>query len=70
MDYSRYHYLSAERKDKILIVSFNRPESLNAINAASAYRTLAYLCRYRPGSRNGSRRFDRQRAGILRWWRY
>ncbi|MEW6298086.1 MAG: enoyl-CoA hydratase-related protein [Thermodesulfobacteriota bacterium] len=34
MDYSRYHYLSAERKDKILTVAFNRPESLNAINAA------------------------------------
>ncbi len=33
MDYSRYHYLSAERKDKILTVAFNRPESLNAINA-------------------------------------
>lgn len=33
MDYSRYHYLSAERKDKILTVSFNRPDSLNAINA-------------------------------------
>jgi enoyl-CoA hydratase len=33
MDYSRYHYLSAERKDKVLTVSFNRPESLNAINA-------------------------------------
>ncbi|MGH7964207.1 MAG: enoyl-CoA hydratase/isomerase family protein [Candidatus Binatia bacterium] len=34
MDYSRYHYLSVERKDKVLTVSFNRPESLNAINAA------------------------------------
>lgn len=34
MEYSRYHYLSAERKDKILVVSFNRPDSLNAINAA------------------------------------
>jgi len=34
MDYSRYHYLSAERKDKVLVVSFNRPDSLNAINAA------------------------------------
>ena len=34
MDYSRYHYLSVERKDKILVVSLNRPESLNAINAA------------------------------------
>jgi enoyl-CoA hydratase len=33
MDYSRYHYLSTERKDKVLILSFNRPESLNAINA-------------------------------------
>lgn len=33
MNYSRYHYLSAERKDKIVTVSFNRPESLNAINA-------------------------------------
>ena len=33
MDYSRYHYLSVERKDKLLTVSFNRPESLNAINA-------------------------------------
>jgi len=34
MDYSRYHYLSVERKDKVLVVSLNRPESLNAINAA------------------------------------
>ena len=34
MEYSRYHYLSVERKDKILVVSLNRPESLNAINAA------------------------------------
>jgi enoyl-CoA hydratase len=33
VDYSRYHYLSAERKDKVLTLSFNRPESLNAINA-------------------------------------
>ena len=33
MDYSGYHYLSAERKDRVLTVSFNRPESLNAINA-------------------------------------
>ena len=33
MDYSGYHYLSAERKDRVLMVSFNRPESLNAINA-------------------------------------
>lgn len=34
MDYSRYHYLSAERKDKVLTIAFNRPDSLNAINAA------------------------------------
>ena len=34
MEYSRYHYLSVERKDKVLVVAFNRPESLNAINAA------------------------------------
>ena len=33
MDYSRYHHLSAERKDKILTLAFNRPDSLNAINA-------------------------------------
>ena len=33
MDYSGYHYLSAERKDRVLTVAFNRPESLNAINA-------------------------------------
>jgi len=33
MDYSGYHYLSAERKDRVLTVSFNRPESLNAISA-------------------------------------
>ena len=33
MDYSRYHYLSVERKEKVLIVALNRPESLNAINA-------------------------------------
>src|SRR2546428_5419930 len=34
MDYSRYHSLRCERQDKVLIVSFNRPEALNAINAA------------------------------------
>ena len=33
MDYSRYQCLKAERKDGILTVAFNRPESLNAINA-------------------------------------
>lgn len=33
MDYSRYHHLSAERKNKILTLAFNRPDSLNAINA-------------------------------------
>src|SRR4029453_6893790 len=33
MDYSRYHYLSVERKEKVLVVALNRPESLNAINA-------------------------------------
>ena len=34
MDYSRYHSLSCERQDAVLIVSLNRPEALNAINAA------------------------------------
>ena len=34
MDYSRYHSLSCERQDTVLIVSLNRPEALNAINAA------------------------------------
>ena len=33
MDYSRYHSLSCERQDTVLIVSFNRPEALNAVNA-------------------------------------
>jgi enoyl-CoA hydratase len=33
MDYSRYHHISVERKDKVLVVALNRPESLNAINA-------------------------------------
>src|SRR5256712_13494192 len=33
MDYSRYHSLSCERQDQVLIVSLNRPEALNAINA-------------------------------------
>lgn len=33
MDYSRYQYLKPEREDKILTVAFNRPDSLNAINA-------------------------------------
>jgi enoyl-CoA hydratase len=33
MNYSRYQCLKAERKDKILTVAFNRPDSLNAINA-------------------------------------
>ena len=32
MDYSRYHSLSCERQDKVLIVSLNQPEALNAIN--------------------------------------
>ena len=34
MDYSRYHSLSCARQDTVLIVSLNRPEALNAINAA------------------------------------
>src|SRR5207237_9847946 len=33
MDYSRYHSLSCEHQDRVLIVSLNRPEALNAINA-------------------------------------
>ena len=33
MDYSRYHSLSCERQGKVLIVSLNRPEALNAVNA-------------------------------------
>src|SRR6266568_8812586 len=33
MDYSRYQALSCEQQDKVLIVSLNRPEALNAINA-------------------------------------
>ena len=33
MDYSRYHSLSCERQDQVLIVSLNRPEAFNAINA-------------------------------------
>ncbi len=33
MDYSRYECLSAEREGKVLTVSFNRPQALNAINA-------------------------------------
>src|SRR5918912_3125537 len=33
VDYSRYHALHCERQDKVLIVSLNRPEALNAINA-------------------------------------
>src|SRR5215475_10574675 len=33
VDYSLYHSLSCERQDKVLIVSLNRPEALNAINA-------------------------------------
>src|ERR671924_1364763 len=34
VDYSRYHALHCERQDTVLIVSLNRPEALNAINAA------------------------------------
>ena len=33
MDYSRYDCLSAQRDGKVLTVSFNRPQALNAINA-------------------------------------
>jgi len=32
MDYSRYKYLSMAREGPVLVVSFNRPESLNAMN--------------------------------------
>ena len=32
MDYSRYRYLEITREDAVLLVSFNRPESLNAMN--------------------------------------
>ena len=32
MDYSRYRCLKTERKDKVLVVSLNRPEALNAVN--------------------------------------
>ena len=34
VDYSRYQCLQVERHDAVLQVAFNRPESLNAINAA------------------------------------
>lgn len=33
MDYRRYQYLKPQREDRILTVAFNRPDSLNAINA-------------------------------------
>mgnify|MGYP003310619362 FL=1 len=33
MDYSRYECLSAERDGKVLTLSFNRPQAMNAINA-------------------------------------
>ena len=33
MDYSRYECLSTQREGKVLTVSFNRPQALNAINA-------------------------------------
>src|SRR5262244_2687963 len=42
MDYSRYHFLSCERQDKVLIVSLNRPEALNAINA-DLHTELAHI---------------------------
>ena len=32
MDYSRYQTLKIERTDKVLTVTFNRPEALNAVN--------------------------------------
>jgi enoyl-CoA hydratase len=33
MDYSRYQCLTVERSGKVLVVSFNRPESMNAVDA-------------------------------------
>ena len=33
MDYSRYKTLKIERQGKVLVVAFNRPEALNAVNA-------------------------------------
>ena len=42
MDYSRYHSLSCERQDKVLIVSLHRPEALNAINA-NLHTELAHV---------------------------
>ena len=43
MDYSRYHSLSCERQDKVLIVSLNRPEALNAIKASRQNKLSVYL---------------------------
>ena len=33
MDYSRYKCFEITREGAVLVVSFNRPESLNAVNA-------------------------------------
>lgn len=33
MDYSRYKYIQVERRDQVVVVTLNRPQSLNAINA-------------------------------------
>ena len=34
MDYSRYQCLQITQQERVLIVAFNRPEALNAVNAA------------------------------------
>jgi len=31
MDYSRYHSLSCERQDTVLIVALNRPEAVTCV---------------------------------------
>jgi enoyl-CoA hydratase len=60
MSYERYRNLAAERRGKVLVLSFNRPEALNTITAGSAgYRDLR---RRREGRRDRGRGPHRQRA--------
>ena len=34
IDYSRYKFIKVDKKDKVAILTLNRPETLNAIGAA------------------------------------
>ena len=68
MDYSRYHYISVERKDKVLVVALNRPESLNAINAGLHTEISQIFADIAQDKEAEAVVLTGKGQGVLRWW--